>query len=432
MMSRPFSIRATAAVLLALAATGTASAQVVGPTPVAVATVVERDVPASLRLVGTVLPAKFAVVASEVSGPVARFAVAEGRRVKRGELICKIDATVAALRLAEAQARLASLQSRLKELENGTRAEDLRRLKAAVEEAQALFEKWDFERKRVAKLFEREQSNAKERHDTEMEYIAAARRLAQAQARYDLGVNGPRAEVIAQARHAVAAQNAVARRLEHELDKTEIKAPFDGFVVAQRTEVGEWIESGGPVCEMVAIDTVKIRADVPESAISFCRPGADATVEVEALGKTWAAKVARVIPRAAESARTFPIELDLPNEDHTLLPGMFVWVHVPSGPPGKRLVVSKDAIVADGSEKRVFVIRPGRGGVPMAMPTPVRTGLELQGEIEIHAIGIKAGDQVVTRANERLYGPTPVVIRGAATPPAEPDPPADRRGERRP
>lgn len=381
-----------------------------GPaTPVVVTPVVEREVPASIKLVGTVLADRAAVVAAEVSGPVVSFPAAEGQLLKQGEVLCELDTVTAGLRLEEARARLGSLQARLEELENGTREELLRQLAAQVEEAQAIYEKWKYERKRVEELSERNQSSAKERHDTEMEYLAAKQRLSQMQAANEIAVNGPRQEEIARARYDVAAQEAVVRRLERDLEKTRIRAPFDGFVVAKRTEVGEWIEDGGPVCEMVAIETVKVRADVPESAVAYARTGAPATISSDTLQRTVAARIARVIPRAAPAARTFPIEIDLPNQDHTLLPGMFVWTYVPAGPRGKRLMVHKDAIVSRGPAKQVFVIRPGAGDGKMAIPTPVTTGLEVAGEIEIQAAGIQAGDLVVTRANERLFAPTPVL-----------------------
>ena len=66
-------------------------------------------------------------------------------------------------------------------------------------------------------------------------------------------------------------------------------------------------------------------------------------------------------------------------------------------------------IVAAGTGKQVFVIRPGRGGGEMAMPVTVSTGLEQGTEIEIQGAGLRAGDRVVCRANERLWGPTPVI-----------------------
>jgi len=397
-----------------------AAAQGPGPLAVAVAPVVQREIPPALRLVGTVRPERAAVVAAEVSGLVAAVEVQEGQFVHTGDVICRIDAEVASLRLEEARATLAALQAQLLEYENGERPEELRRLEALVAQAEAVYRKAEFERNRVAELAARGQGSDKEKHDAEMDCRAAAASLAQAQAQLERARNGERPEVLARARQAVAGQQAVVRRLEHDLAKTVVRAPFDGAVVAKRTEVGEWIAAGGPVCELIGLETVKVRVDVPERVVGFARPGAPASIEVEALGISRAAPIARVIPQATPAARTFPIEIDLPNPDHRLLSGMFVWAYVPAGPLTARLMVSKDAVVARGQSKQIFVVRSGTDGHHMAVPMGVTTGLEMAGEIEVSAEGLHAGELVVTRGNERLFGPTPVIplpLNAAATQP---------------
>lgn len=391
------------------------------PTPVAVTPVVARDVPPSLRVVGSVMADKAATIAAEIDGVVAAFPATEGQFLEPGDVICRLDDTVATLRLNEANATLAGLRATLTELENGERREELERLAALVAEGEAAVAKWEFERKRVRDLAARGQGSDKEIHDTEMDYQAAQQRLAQSRAQLEMARNGARPEAIARARQALLAQEARVQLLTRDLNKTEVRAPFAGALVAKHTEVGQWIDEGGPVCDLVAMDRVKVRVDVPESAIAFAGPGEPASVEIEALGKTFSGPITRLIPRAAAAARTFPVEIELPNPEHRLLPGMFVRAAVPAGPSGSRTMVSKDAIVARGTSKSVYVIRPGPGGGSMAVPLPVTTGLELAGEIEVQAPGLQAGDLVVSRANERLFGPTPVVPQpqggGEAGPP---------------
>src|SRR5690606_33002942 len=124
-----------------------------------------------------------------------------------------------------------------------------------------------------------------------------------------------RKEEIERARFDVATRRATLERLRRDAAKAELRAPFTGFVIAKRTEVGEWVVIGGPVCEMVAMEKVKVRVDVPESAIPFALPPRPASVTIEALRETREGAIARLIPRATQAARTFPIEIDLPNED---------------------------------------------------------------------------------------------------------------------
>jgi multidrug efflux pump subunit AcrA (membrane-fusion protein) len=296
-----------------------------GPQPVVVAPIVERELPAAVRLVGSVRADRSGVVSAELAGLVAKLNVDVGQFVKAGEVLCELDRSLVELRLVEARGRLGALQADLDELLNGTRPEELKRWEAAAAEAEAIHKKWEFESKRIADLYSRNQSNDKERNDVEMEFIAAARRVAATQAQLEEARNGPRKETIARARADVAAAGAVVARYERDLNKTAIRAPFDGFISEKRTELGEWIEEGGPVCDLVNIETVRVRADVPESAVPFSRAGAAASVAIDALGKTFEGRITRVIPVANPAARTFPVEIDLPNAEHTLLPGMFCW-----------------------------------------------------------------------------------------------------------
>ena len=380
-----------------------------GPKLVAVSPVLERDIPPSTRLVGSVLADRTATVASEVPGIVARFDVREGQQLKAGEVICALDPEPAELRLAQGKATLATLEARLLEWRNGPRTEEIARLTAGVAENKAMRDKWEFESKRIGRLFSTGQSSEKEKNEADMEFIAAERRLAQAAAALDEANNGTRPEVLLAAEQDVAAQRAQVSLLEREARRTQIRAPFDGFVVSRHTEVGAWIVAGGPVCDFIGIEKVRVRVDAPESAIAFARPGSPALVEVAAAAERGSASVTRVVPQAAAAARTFPIEIELPNADHKLLPGMFAVAYVASGPPGKRLLVSKDAIVSDGLSKRLWVVRTGPNDSKMALPLDTTTGLEVENLIEVQAAGLAAGDLVVSRANETLFFPTPVI-----------------------
>ncbi len=395
-------------VMAVLMATRLAVAQR-GPMNVAVCPVLEDNLPPTVRLVGDVLADRRSVVASEVAGIVSAFDPREGRFLKAGELICQLDAGVVQLQLDEARARLDALTEALRELEAGERAEEIRRLEAVESESQAIFDKWAFERERIDRLFKKNQASDKEMHDTDMEFLAAKLRLAQGKAALEMARNGARKEVIARARHDVAAQKAVVARFERDLAKTAIRAPFDGFLVTRETEVGEWLPSGGAVGTLVALDRVRLRVRAPEEAVPFAQPGQPARVEIPALQLEQPATVTRLIPAASESARTFPLEVEVENPEHRILPGMFVWVSVPSGPPGTRLLVSKDAIVPRGLQKTIFVVRGSPDGAQMAVPMTVETGLEKRGLIEVRAAGLAPGDSVVCRANERLFGPTPVM-----------------------
>jgi multidrug efflux pump subunit AcrA (membrane-fusion protein) len=407
-------IRPLVITLSLLAASSTADGQF-GPQKVTVAKAEMRPLPVSLTLVGTVEPATRSLIATEVAGIVEEMPVREGDRLEKGQRICKLNDDTVSLQLREAKARLQNLESQLAELEAGTRQTELERLKALYESARAEFDRWTNERERVHKLYGDEQSNQKEVYDTEAGYRSAEQQMLAAKAQYELGVEGPRAEQIEQARFAVAAQQAVVHRLERDLAKTEIRAPFSGFVVRRAVEVGEWVSQGSAIVELADLGQVLITVDVPEQAVPFVQVGNRAAIQIDALKDRFEGAVKHVIPQADEAARTFPVEIEVPNDPPVLKSGMFARATTVAGPEQTVVAVPKDSVSHQMGASYVALVRPGQGGQMMAFPTPVTVGLDIGDWIEITSGNIAAGTEVVVRGNEmisRMIAPAPVEIVG--------------------
>ncbi|MBM4023329.1 MAG: HlyD family secretion protein [Planctomycetes bacterium] len=91
----------------------------------------------------------------------------------------------------------------------------------------------------------------------------------------------PRREKIAQAAAAVAAQEAEVERIDDQLAKHTIRAPFAGWVVERFTEKGQWLSRGGLVARIAELDRVKIVAHVPELSVRFVKPGAEVRLEFD-------------------------------------------------------------------------------------------------------------------------------------------------------
>lgn len=349
---------------------GVCLAQGRGPTRVEVVPVVRLLVAPTIELVGTVRPRLRTVVAAEVSGLVAAMPVDEGDRVTKGQLLCKLRDAPRRFAHAEALARRAELT-------------------AVLAERTAELSKAQFEMERTARLWEQDRSTDKERHDTRADHGAAKGRLDQA-------------------RHALAAQEAVIEALADALARTEIRAPCDGHIVARHTEIGAWVGEGGAIVELVDLSTVRVRMAAPESIVAFCGVGAEAQVSVEAVGKVYPGKVSRLIPQADQRARTFPVEVDIANPTGVLKAGMFARCAAPAGPKTLQLVVPKDAVVLRGSVSMVFVVRSSKDGFT-ATPLPVEVLSEVVDHVAVTAAGLTAGDQVVVRGNESMFGPSSVI-----------------------
>jgi len=376
----------------------TAGGQGRGPTRVEVESVAEREIMPTLDVVGSVRPRIRAIVAAEVAGLVAEIALFEGDRVTRGQVLCILRD----LSRKTAHDEAVAVQARLA---------------AGVAVRRAEMARAEFDHQRVAKLWDQNQGTEKERVETQSEYDAAQGR-------------------VAQALQDVEGQKAVVARLADELERTKIRAPFDGFIVRKLTEIGAWLPQGGAVVEMIDLSTVRIRVRVPEDVVSYCTPGAEVLVTVDAIGRRYQAPIARVIPEAHERARTFPTEIDIPNPTGELKSGMLARVAIPAGRRTVRIVVPKDAIVPRGPARVVFVVRRTESG-DVATPTPVSVVAELLDYVAIEGSGIAPGDRVVVRGNENMFAAGPVIAtprRKAATTqpvagPGQPESPAERTAD---
>ena len=364
----------------------------------------------TITLVGTVEPSRRSRVGSEFSGVVVDMPVRQGDFVAAGGALCRLDDQTLSQRVAEAQAQLEQRIARHDELLAGTRIEEIDRTRAVLEEAAAEQERWKFEMERVSALYEGRDSASKEVYDTRASFRGAENRLAAAQALHDLAVAGPRKEVIAHAAFQVAEQRAVLERLETERRKRSITAPFDGYVVARHVELGEWVQEGAAVVDMVELSSVLVRVQVPETALPFMEVGALVRVRVDALQEAFEGRIKHILREANRASRTFPVEIELDNPEHELAGGMFARATVPAGPQQEVLAVPKDAIVQRDGLDFVAVVVPGAKG-PEGILTNVVVGADLGEWIAISAGNVSPDTRVITRGTESMAPfPMPVQI----------------------
>jgi HlyD family secretion protein len=366
---------------------------------------------ATITLVATVNAVRRSAVGSEIAGVVAEMPVRQGDRVNAGDVLCRLDDSTLRHRLEEAQARFGSLKARHDELLNGTRPEEIQRLRALLEEAEAEHERWKFEAERIEGLYSGQTSNQKELTDARLLYLGAENRRIAARANYEMAVNGPRKETILQAAFNVAEQQAVVDRIGADLRKTTIRSPFAGHVTQRFMEVGEWMPEGGTVVHMIDLSTVLVRVDAPESAMPYLAEGVSARVRVDALKKSLQGRVLHVVRQADERARTFPVEIELDNRDELLASGMFARATLPAGPSSSVVAVPKDAVIETDGLPHVAIVLPASQGPFHGMLTPVTVGAEINDWLAITAGDVRAGTQVIVRGNERMMRfPTPIEI----------------------
>jgi HlyD family secretion protein len=381
-----------------------------GPLKVSVAAARKVEAPNTVTLVGTVRASRVSRIASDVEGLVDEMTVREGDNVKKGDAICRLNADTIRWSLEEARAKRNALRAIHEELVAGTRREDLDALAAAVAEAQADLDRWKFEVHRVEGLTAGSASNPKELNDAHAEFAIARERLAAAKAAYDKGVAGPRPFGIAKAEHDLAAQEALVKRLERDLEKTTLRAPFSGSVVQRFVELGEWVGSGDAVVELAELSTVLVHVDAPESAYPFLVVGDPARVMIDALKRSFEGHVKHVIPRATANARTIPVEIEVDNADGVLADGMFARAIVRSGPDRTIVAVPKDAVVERNGTFYIATVQPDAKGGMTGVLRPVTVGVGAEDWIAITSANVDPGTAVIIRGTERM-APFPIPVQ---------------------
>lgn len=339
-------IRGLVVALCLGAAAGAMRAQERPPAPVRFAEARSHVVRSEVVLTGTVTARTSSVVASEVAGLVVELRAREGDTIRRGRSIATLRRQNLELRLAESKAELKESEARL----------DLAR--RSLERARELSD---------SGVISQQQFD-----DAASESEAWEGRVGQSEAEI--------------------------ARLEDDLDRSRVPAPFDGVIVAEHVDAGEWLNIGGAVVEMVSLEDLEVVTALPERYFERLEVGTPARVTLEALpGLEVAGKVSAIIPRADAQARTFPVKVRIANPESRIGVGMLARLAFAAGAEQPAIIVPKDAVVGQPNGFVVYVIADDA----TVRPVPVSTGSGTGEWVAVEG-GIQSGDRVVVRGNERL------------------------------
>jgi RND family efflux transporter MFP subunit len=194
------------------------------------------------------------------------------------------------------------------------------------------------------------------------------------------------------------------------LANTVIASSVDGFVARRSLDPGAWVATNSSFISVVDIGTVRMVANVAEKDIQHITAGTTAHVGVDAYaGETFTGRVARVAPVLDPATRTAQIEVEIPNSDYRLKPGMYARVEFTTATHPKVLTVPTAAVVNIQGKSGVFL--PGGGNV--AKFQPISLGLQ-QGELTEIVAGLQEGDRVVTTGAGALQDGDRIILPGQA------------------
>jgi multidrug efflux pump subunit AcrA (membrane-fusion protein) len=374
--------------------------------PVAVARATTMQAASGQPFVGTVLPARTSDVGSAVDGRLVALPIVDGQHVGENEPIAELLRGLLEIERSGATAELDRRRQVLGELQAGSRPEEIEQARAAVSGFEARLAYAKARLARLARLAERGTSTTDELQDAQTELQAIEAQLRGSRAALALAEAGPRREQIAQAAAAVAAQEAEVQRIDDQLAKHTIRAPFSGWVVERFTEKGQWVARGGLIARIAELDAVEIEARVPESSVAALREGAAVRLEFDAAADLpWIGTVVRIVPQADLLSRSFPVRIRLTNRIVDGVPlikgGMLARAWLPVGATGPVTVVPKDALVLGGPQPLVYCIEPSGPTTGAVRPVEVALGAAVEGHVAVRS-GVDPGTLVVVRGNERL------------------------------
>ena len=398
------SSRLIAGALLLIVVTGAACNQntrasaeapkpVAPPRPVRVVPATQESVPRTVIVSGTLAAEEQVVLGVKVAGRLSELAVDLGTRVKKGQIVARIDPGDYRLRVEQAVAALQQARARLGLKPDGADDRVDVEQTALVRQARAVLDEAKLTRERSDRLWE-QSLIARSQVD------AAVAALQVAEGRYQDAIEEVRN------RQAVLAQ----RRSELEIARqqladTALVSPIDGAVGQRQAAVGEYLAPGAPVATLVRVHPLRLRVAVPERYAATVQVGQPVRLTVEGDATQHTGRVARLSPAIQEQNRTLTIEAEIPNERGVLRPGSFARATIVTLAAQAVVMVPASAIVTFAGIEKVITVQDGK-----SVERRVQTGRKDGARVEIVS-GLAAGEPVVVEPGNLVGGVTVQVTR---------------------
>lgn len=337
---------------------------------------VRRDLARKISLSANVEPMIQATLYAKATGYLKWIKVDIGDLVKEGEVIAEMD-----------------IPEMLKEYDQ---------VKANLREAQASYEKAKADYALQKLTYQRTKDTWEEEPGA-----VAKQDVDVARAKFELAkanINSEKAKI----------DNAKAdmERIKTLLEYGKIKAPFDGVVTKRFLDPGALVQVAtsnnvSPVVTIMHTDTVRIFIDVPEPDVPFVEKGNRATLDVDALpDKSFSGTVTRFANALNPETRTMKTEIDIPNPDHILRPGMYGNLTLNLEVHKNAIIIPATALIVEKDKKFVYKVAIGK-----VKKVEIKTGIDDGIQVEVTQGLIGDEDIIVKGKNTVSDGEVVEVVR---------------------
>ncbi|MBN2654281.1 MAG: HlyD family efflux transporter periplasmic adaptor subunit [Nitrospirae bacterium] len=206
-------------------------------------------------------------ISSRVNELITKVLPKKGDSVAKGDIIVEFDRSKIASRLSMAKASLAEAKAQLKELEKGTRQEDIEISMHRMKRAESIYEKAKADYDRQKRLLSSKATTIVDMDRAEEKMRVASEELNENKANYEKSKTGPRAEEIERAKASVMRASAEVSHIEAQMKDYTIKSPIDGFVVEKFKESSEIVNAGEPILILIDTENLRITAELEETNV---------------------------------------------------------------------------------------------------------------------------------------------------------------------
>jgi len=347
--------------------------------------VAETPIGETVTVNGTLAAYDQATVGTKVAGRLQSISVDFGTVVRKGQAIAKLEPQDYQLRVQQAEAALAQARARVGLSPEGGDDRVTLDQTGTVREAKAVLEESKAKRDRAARLINQGIIPKAEMDTADADYKVATSRYQDA------------VEEIRNRQGLLAQRRSELNLARQQLADTILYAPMTGVVQEKRASTGEYLAAGAPVVDIVQIDPLRLRVDVPERESHKIHTGQSVRVTLEGDPDAYLGTVKRLSPSISQQNRVLSVEADVRNNGH-LKPGAFVKAEIVTDQASTAATVPPSAIVTFAGIEKVITIEGGK-----AVEKVVMTGRRGEDWVEIKS-GINVGQAVIVNPGNLQSG----------------------------